>query len=1793
MLGIAAGVSEKIGLKAVKNSLLAGINSKAGATLIKILGSAGREGATEWFQYGLEEARRVGAKPNSTVEEMSEAFSAALTSKQGIKAFLYGAVATLGIGASGRLLRNAGESAKLGIESLKKMSSLIEDREKFEEGSVERAAIDAAIDDAAERVIQSVEESKKDDAKIEALSLNDKVKLERLQSQLVDVRQTSENPELSNESKAELDAKASKLQEQITELIEPKVDETTSVLGEPSVSTVEDGELYEWKSKDGLVAGVMVSPTEFRIDGISASEVGQGQGSTMFNELVSYLKNKGVTTITTDSAGEGAKSMHQKAISAGLITRVSEEGRNATFEIVGSQAPELNLQGLGEEQAYRAAVAEAERLGLKGSEKATFVGEKQREWEKANTEVSMPTIEQVTPEVLQIQERVPQEVPTNIIAAFRQGEEGIAARKEVALQNFKNSLKTLNSGFNPETIGHILEYAVLSLAEGSIKTAKQLAKALNLEQTPELDKIFEDASKMNEQYQQFVVEPPKKTIKQRIKSATEGGTTGEVTMTTRQALKKQFSDFNRGIKEGLKQARENQTVKDSDLKQARADLLKMVKTGFKGLRGVKVPVATMERLASIISKADTISKIDKAVQTVQRVVDNVNYIKDLDDTRALQRTVAAIAKRKGMPKELAQTFKELAKLQARNFESSDLKLLQDTLTEAKNLFTDENAALSKSTIDKLTGKVKNMTTALVRLQGIIRKSNVETLKQNLLDAGVDEGLIDAITKSGNEESIFQAMANELQIDLTEDAEIKIVESKKDKMRKLLKIMTTNIDSEFFDEILTPKEKAVLQALDGMHVEDLSDKNLFMAVAGLRNLQVNGRLSNMGSVYANVLASNALRNSSRFEDFLKSIRVPSIIGSKIVEMLASGTRRIAQVTASDISAEKVLGFIGFTDYTIGQAKTLKKLTSAKEEILKVYKKYQKQIDNPKQQITMAVYADLAQHREGWTDEQIADEFEGRKQALKESIDRLDKEFVKSKVARKTSSEYLKNLKEVYEQIKDLKSADEVKGLLNEGQTRLYEAMRSQFDSIKPEMDYMSSMYGQASYEGDWINYFPRSYEKVGATAKEIANLDSATQAVPSFSMNPQMNQTRGNKTGAVQGRVLTGDQVRQGHVVSYNALNNFFNTFNSSVYDINTIEARNYVAEILRSEKLVEGTQERLPLKILESIYVDKVNGDLNSLRTGGSTNLVKEFISGIQTLAATQALGGLGQAIKQGLPTLADTYLRLQSNPEYHMFNAIRYLTTNPEEVAELLDNTAVSRRSVKKIVMPSQDSFKIQQKTIAKSLGKIGIIGAKAGRLAQDIAMASLEFGDSMSAKVAWLSFYMEGYETINGEGSFKIGSELDKTALTYANQKVNSLANESDSSMKSAVSKNAFYSVFLPFASFAINSHLELAQNLARLRDGLTNENSTDYKEVVHNVAGNLAAVVSFHSIAYALRTVAIKFSGVAAASILGSGLFATGNDDEEEKKRKQKVLDLLAQKTQEKLEMNDINSLVYFSQDAFWRGLSSGIMGDVTKPLTTEALYQMGLYTDSEKERLDKAAANSKPFEKDWLDKAANKIQVIGMMGIPFKNANDVRNTVKDAFDEDFDKYQFQMNRFGQESASGLNAFVPEDKKNITLDESLKKMRNIEMAGAVGSFLVPLQEVSTAVRSLRAFDRAVRDAVYGKKKEDREESLNLLNTYVKITVDKEEYMLDAEQLDFALTEHQRVYQEVYKEIKSEMKSDELKDSESEKKIASIIKEQVKAAVLDKYFENLKPEGVDKEERMRDMKIQIKNFIKSKKEK
>lgn len=1409
-------------------------------------------------------------------------------------------------------------------------------------------------------------------------------------------------------------------------------------------------------------------------------------------------------------------------------------------------------------------------------------------------------------------------VNKNTVEAIFTGDvDAIRSRKSVLRDEILNSIKgknTLNSGVNPEALIKIMEYAVLSVADGTITTAKALYEgvkefgisekqastifneaklsAKEYKQTnPDLQAISKRQGSVLVEAQSAMTKPDgtssvggKNISKKDIKNVTDKGISGKTEVSNRTLLNNQIQTLERGIKEGLKQAKGKAKETASALKDAKQKMKDFVKISFKSIGKVKVPASVGRRLLNIVRNADTPSKIDDAINLIRKVVEDIEIIKKIDAVKGLQTKVKKLSKRKGVPKELGDLFRELARINPRYLTSGETNALLNALNQANTLFKNENSMISKNQVSNLVraeeqGKaLSNLRAEARKLTDAYKKEKIKSLTKKLEDAGVSQNIIESLKKDGDLEQTMNNLAKELDevLNTDENGDITaepITKKSREILEDVFEALKYQIDPDNLPQELTDKQVEVVKAILNADAESFSDVDLFSVVAGLRNLQINGTVVGLGKAYANAKAFEALNDSKKVSAFKTNIRVPSAWGKSIADALATGTVRLKQIINNEINANAVFGFLGFTKYSVDFEKTYRQAEAVKNRIKAVYEAHKKDIDNEEQKVYMSVYADVAQYKSDMTPEQIKEEFEGRKEALAETIKRIKEEGEKDKTVKKKTKEYLKHLESAYEKLEKADTADDFFKELNKGQKALYTAMREEFEAIKDDMKVMADLYGNSDYDPLWENYFPRTYEKVGRSLIEDAQLNNATNTNATFSINNQVNRTKSTKSGAVKGRTLTGGNVRAGHIVSYNALGNFFNTYNTAIYDINTIEARNFVASMVRRAellKLIPETQER-PLIILENVYVEKVQKDMFSLRTGSKGNIMTQILSSVQSISAVYALGGVFQFAKQSIPVIGDTFLRLGKSNIKAMSGAISHMITDTEAVNKLLENTAVGRRSVKDVVLPKQDSFKINQKGLADGLGKLGISAVEAGRIARDISMASLTYGDAVSAKVSWLAFYIEAIEQKGGK--FDVNAPVNEDALAYANLKINTIANESDSSMKSRIASNKLYSIFMPFASFAINSHVDMASNIARLRDGFTNKNSPEYGEVISNLAGNFMAVALFHGIAHSIRV----------ASIEGYHWLAKMLRPEEEDEDLEETLKLLSENhKREKLEMNELNSWVYLINDFVFRGVASGIFETSTKPTIEDALISLGFFNEIESEKI-KQARYSKP---------ASVVNALGMYGIPLTRANETIATLEEASKEDWNTDNFRMRRFGQETSDGLGVFVPKENKNTELSKGLKTLKNLEIAMSIGNLLVPAQEVNTSVRGLRSLNKTIRDAVYGKSKDDREESLNILKSFVEISFNGEDFVLTNEQLDYALNEYDLAYKKFFPKIKREEVVKYLGDSGSEKEIANILKEIVTAKVLGKYYKNkeLKTKGIGSEDEILRLEIKVKNYIKQK---
>lgn len=325
-VGALGGSLELIGLKGVSNLISKKITGTAFKKAGIFFAQANKEGLTEFVQTGLEEANRSLGSGDSLTEASKKAVDK-MFSKDGLEAYLQGVAGAAGAGGIAQIGRSLSTpTAKTSFaDEVAKINMLEMDLAKPEVNDVAKDVIASEISTSVSNIADIIEE---DETATNKMSDEQKVAVNNLNEQIGTLETVINDPAVSADTKAAIQGQIDELNKAV-EAVKP----VDSGINTPTISEVEDGDLYEFRTDDGIIAGVLTSPTTFRIDGISANEVGTGKGSKMFENLISYLKDQGVTTIATESAGEGAISMHDKAVEKGLLTEVSKEGRSATYTI--------------------------------------------------------------------------------------------------------------------------------------------------------------------------------------------------------------------------------------------------------------------------------------------------------------------------------------------------------------------------------------------------------------------------------------------------------------------------------------------------------------------------------------------------------------------------------------------------------------------------------------------------------------------------------------------------------------------------------------------------------------------------------------------------------------------------------------------------------------------------------------------------------------------------------------------------------------------------------------------------------------------------------------------------------------------------------------------------------------------------------------------------------------------------------------------------------------------------------------------------------------------------------------------------------------------------------------------------------------------------------------------------------------------------------------------------------------------------------------------------------------------
>src|SRR5690625_3814066 len=124
--------------------------------------------------------------------------------------------------------------------------------------------------------------------------------------------------------------------------------------------------------------------------------------------------------------------------------------------------------------------------------------------------------------------------------------------------------------------------------------------------------------------------------------------------------------------------------------------------------------------------------------------------------------------------------------------------------------------------------------------------------------------------------------------------------------------------------------------------------------------------------------------------------------------------------------------------------------------------------------------------------------------------------------------------------------------------------------------------------------------------------------------------------------------------------------------------------------------------------------------------------------------------------------------------------------------------------------------------------------------AMKTMTRPDELATRASLYAYYAEYLQTKGIE--LTPDSKLNRQALVYAENKVERIANTTDSSLMPAVLRNTQVKNAFAFISFSLNSSIDALANIKRIAEATYDGDINSIKEATANLTGNLLNVVAF---------------------------------------------------------------------------------------------------------------------------------------------------------------------------------------------------------------------------------------------------------------------------------------------------------------------------------------------------------------
>lgn len=1137
-------------------------------------------------------------------------------------------------------------------------------------------------------------------------------------------------------------------------------------------------------------------------------------------------------------------------------------------------------------------------------------------------------------------------------------------------------------------------------------------------------------------------------------------------------------------------------------------------------------------LFNILNNATTPLQAIKALEYAEKYIKDVEYDNKIIKGRTLQNKIKTLSKRKGVPVDLKQTLSDISKVNLNSIEDIDGSL--EVLDRLANLLT-RPFVRGNQEAQNVIGKAQEIVKQY-------NKQKAEEVANELRNAGVAQQDIVLLTEA-QQGTLLQKLENEIGGEVDENGnETPIKDRVADKYRETAKTLQSLIDEYVDTSEMTEQQRVDVEAIKQLDIDKVSERNLSQLVFGLTNLVNANKTTGLGRI---VITDRVIKNSENTQLISRvknNIRDATNFFTKRFQRFRTGSNKIANAIISEREVGATNSIFGLTDFKLKSIDYNNDKTRITDKFQKLREKYAKAFKDPVKSMMLSIYADAVQFKQSMTPEEILSEYNNRIIAWGKSLDKLKRKSEQSTIFEKDNRIFIQNATIALDRIAsferdsdgNIESAniklnkDKLFQELGKPHQEYYNAMREAYDASKQDYFRVSEYFNNKELDSDIENYIFRGYRELTQPQSDLT-LDATNEA----------KRLKANASGSSEGRSNWGQSLPSNSVLDFDVMGRFESDISRMLYDIHTLEARLYAAQAtdVRSSPIVE----KLNTSDIAETYNEilELATQQDAFQFGGNSvnrGTLLNIWGNINKLGVAVALGGVGQFAKQSTPII-DTAIRLK-NP-LNAIEGIKNVMFPSSDVNKVLSYANVSTRDIVKDNTPINVDVKKYNANVGnltKLLRQLGATTEDVIELTSKLSLKPLQVTDKTVAKASWLSFYIDHLKDNNKAVDF---SKLDRDALDYADLMTSNVNNESDPRFKAAITKDKYFTTFLPFMSFAINSKMDLLNSLSKIGNG----NSSD---VTRNIIGNATGIIAYNTVAWGFR------AAMAASAIsIASTLIASYTDDEEEQKRLQEIL---VKREQEKSETNYINYKKYLIRDILFANIGSQAIDLAVNPATDFLIEQ----TTNEEIYKAYQKNNAYQYRPNDYEKA---IAYTGVAAPFFSRLGDAYKFVNEVSETDD---EFIKKRKGGVNAEGTEIIVDDyysTEKGIKENARPNVSKNIDMLSMLSTVVsltgASYQEVSTMKRNLNSIDKDFVEILRGKGTDKEKALKEYLNTS-KIKVDGVDYDL-SEQMQSKLSTYT---QEAVKQLKKETDFKDYKEVMTKTEYESEIGKLAKQTAKDRFI-------------------------------